>query len=694
VLGRLKPDYVLYQKNSNKPLIVIEAKRSAKSIKDGLAQALNYAKRLRAIIAIVSDGVVTRCLHVATEKPLLRNGEEVEELLREQDALRYLHDHTYRSGRQIESQEDLIRIFKKVDAKLRRIGLQQGLPRFMEFAYVLFIKVINELEDEKGVTDLSSHLHWSTLAIKAGDNLLRDYRGLIEEFGKMYPGVFAETKITSPEPLEFMIAELSKISLLDVDADIKGEAFEFFIRRYSRERRSDLGQYFTPRHIVRAMTSLVDPQLGESIFDPFCGTGGMLTECYKHIQRRMDKTENSLRTLRNKTVYGSDIADVATISKMNMIILGDGHANIQKTSAFDRLSSGEKFDIVMTNVPFGLKPEDIANSRLRAESEGANAACVRLCLESVDWSRPNARACLIVPEDILNSREAQSLRKDILNKHYLDKIISLPRPLFRGYTTAKTNILLIRPKLRKGTSSVSFFAIENDGFTQDTRRSRLPGRNDVDRLLEERNDKKLWREFQPADPSYNLQLLEEIKIAGRFPMHRLKDIVELRDRPVRITDDMECRDPTISTEHNRISLRKSSLGSNVRVKNRFRILPGDFAVSTLHTQNCNGAVAISDGEYHATKTFFTFRAREDMVLAEYLFRVLRIVLPTLRKGDLTGRENYKRDEILDLEVPVPDLGEQRRLVQVLTDAQKALAEAEAGVAASLRQFRRSVIEED
>ena len=75
---------------------------------------------------------------------------------------------------------------------------------------------------------------------------------------------------------------MNDLSLMDIDEDIKGSAFEYFMAK-TTTAQNDLGEYFTPRHIVRFMVRLLNPQFGNTVYDPFCGTGGFLTEAYKHI---------------------------------------------------------------------------------------------------------------------------------------------------------------------------------------------------------------------------------------------------------------------------------------------------------------------------------------------------------------------------------------------------------------------------
>jgi len=77
---------------------------------------------------------------------------------------------------------------------------------------------------------------------------------------------------------------LEQLELINIDSDIKGDAFEYFLKRYNSGEK-DLGEYFTPRHIVKFLVRLINPKFGERIYDPFCGTGGILIESFKHLYK-------------------------------------------------------------------------------------------------------------------------------------------------------------------------------------------------------------------------------------------------------------------------------------------------------------------------------------------------------------------------------------------------------------------------
>ena len=150
-LGGKRPDYVLYESGSNYPLAVIEAKRPGQNISNALNQGVDYARRLNSPLVFATDGIFTKAVHVNYNRPLLLNGEQVDELLKESLIRRFAGEPEISTldKKVIKSRGELISIFEKVNNLLREEGLQQGLERFTEFSNILFLKVLSELEEIK-----------------------------------------------------------------------------------------------------------------------------------------------------------------------------------------------------------------------------------------------------------------------------------------------------------------------------------------------------------------------------------------------------------------------------------------------------------------------------------------------------------------------------------------------------------------
>ncbi len=164
-----------------------------------------------------------------------------------------------------------------------------------------------------------------------------------------------ELGIKNANILKKIVDKLSELSLSNTDSDIKGDAFEYFLKN-SISVGNDLGEYFTPRHIVKLIVDLVDPDYGDTIYDPCCGTGGFLIEAFRHIRNKCKPTKRNISFLENKTIYGRELTGTAKIAKMNMILAGDGHVNIHQMDCLSKHVK-EKYDVVLTNYPFSQKTE-------------------------------------------------------------------------------------------------------------------------------------------------------------------------------------------------------------------------------------------------------------------------------------------------------------------------------------------------
>lgn len=492
-LNGLRPDYVLYKSNSDQPIIVIEAKKPRANIQDALKQGLDYAKKIKAPIVFATDGIFTKTLHVKTSKPLTLNGEELDELIKECIALQYMDtsDIFTKDKKVIESRKELINIFDQANDLLRGEGLYAGVDRFSEFANILFLKIISEREDineQSGFKDtIPEEFRWNFFKNKNGNELKQYINSIVlKYFRERYndSDIFTDLRIQNPERLKRIIDMLDPLSLIDINADIKGDAFEYFLKSYNSGNNNDMGQYFTPRHIAKTLVKLLNPQLGEKVYDPFCGTGGMLTETFKYIHNRMPQNENSEEILKKNTVYGRELTSIARIAKMNMILIGDGHSNIQQMDSLEH-PVDNKYDVVITNIPFSQETE--WGGLYDLPTKNGDSICLQHCLKSLNKNSSNSRAGVIVPEGFLFDSKFEKDREWLVEKFDLQTVVSLPSGVFLPYTPQKASILYIKIKdktIKK--DKILFFDIKSDGYTLDNYRKPV-SRNDLDNLLDGAN---------------------------------------------------------------------------------------------------------------------------------------------------------------------------------------------------------------
>jgi len=190
-----------------------------------------------------------------------------------------------------------------------------------------------------------------------------------------------------------------------------------------------------------------------------------------------------------------------------------------------------------------------------------------------------------------------------------------------------------------------------------------------------------------------LNVIKEIlKSGAKYPMVKLSDfLVNLsEERKFIIEDELIYKDPTISTKYNTIKTRNEEEGKFLKVKKRIRIERNDLVIGLLHTQN--GAFAFADDEYASTGTFIPFSVNENQISKRYLSLLLGSVLKQLGKEDATGRENYKVEEILELEIPLPSLEEQTIIVSQL-EKQKAIIDGSNSVCNNWQMLESDFIKE-
>lgn len=508
-LGGKRPDYVLYSKESDKPLIVIEAKKKGARIDAALEQGINYARAIEAPLVFATDGVFCRAFHTVANRPPILNGEEVDEFIREALALRYLTSYEVNtvSPKVQYDRKELIRIFDEANNMLRGEGLRAGIERFGEFANILFLKLISESEQikrESGIpTKFDIACSWDSIKqIPISTRIEYINKTVYDKLNALYnTDIFTPLQIRDASILKEIMDKLDPLMLTDVDSDVKGDAFEYFLKA-STSTKNDLGEYFTPRHIVKTMVRLVNPQIGEKVYDPFCGTGGFLIESFRHIYNNMARTEDNLRILRESTVYGHEITNTARITKMNMILAGDGHSNIEMKDSLANPIDGtttytdEKgvvhhigFDVVLANMPYSQKTKH--GNLYDLPSTNGDSICVQHCMKAINSAAENGRMALVVPEGFLFRKDLAKTREYLLEHCQLQSIISLPQGVFLPYTGVKTDIIYatkVNKKVKSTEKKKNFwyFDVKSDGYTLDNHRRKLDTPSDLTKYEEYR----------------------------------------------------------------------------------------------------------------------------------------------------------------------------------------------------------------
>ena len=482
------PDYIIYKTGTNTPIAVIEAKRPGLSLEKGIVQATNfYAKPLGISIIFVTNDTFVYSYNINEDKPLKVDGAELQHLVDEDTIMNFIEN-----GCEIESapkglnytKDELLALFKRANKLLRKAGLRDGYERFSVFADILFLKLMDDLDDvaeiSKNSIPFDKRLSWKCLMSKPEGEIglfLED--SIKPKLKEKYGDVFENTlNISNENILKALLDEINNIDFNKIDSDIKGDAFEFFLKNVTNGNK-DLGEYYTPRHITRTIINLIGPKYGQKIYDPFSGTGGFLIEGFKYLSDNTNMEDPTIRKkIKSESIYGREITSTARIAKMNMILFGDGHSNIVQMDSLEK-PIDEEFDIVVSNIPYSQKTDYGALYPIPT-CKGDSAFVQHM------WkaTRDGGTMAVVVPETFLyDDGVIGDTRKWIVNSSESISVISLPRGVFNPYTPTKTSVVIAIKKKKSKLNSVFFFNVKNDGFELGARRRPLTGQSDYTKLL-------------------------------------------------------------------------------------------------------------------------------------------------------------------------------------------------------------------
>ena len=516
MLGNLKPDYIIY--SNDRPIAIIEVKKSNfLNLNAALEQAKKYANLLKCRFCFATNGWITKTYDMLSKTEIQFGLFKTDELMPLAD-LDKLNKNSFQklNSEIITNHNQLIKIYKKANNILiSNEGIDPGIEALTEFSKIMFLKLYAEI-------DKSFNNFYIKLFNNNRNNWISDVNSLLLKLNNKYCKInfFEKTKIKLESSMHSILMLIKEINLQDTETDIKGLAFEYFIHSYSKGTNK-LGQYFTPRNIVKTLIKIVNPAINETIYDPFCGTGGMLVYCWNHL-KYLIKNNNDLEILKNKTFFGSDISSSATLAKMNMILFGDGHNNIKRENTFKKYYDIKKenkelpkYDVVVTNFPFSQKTE--WNTKYPLPESNTNGICVQHCLLSLK-NKETARAGIIVPISFLHSDENYYDRKFIIDNYKLERIVDLHQHAFQPFTLQDTAILYIKNKTKNDNDYFIYNYIENDGLSKDSYRRNIT-KNDLEKIFDTNDSINEKIKYSQLDAKLRFKIL----ISSKKSKIKLKD---------------------------------------------------------------------------------------------------------------------------------------------------------------------------
>lgn len=222
--------------------------------------------------------------------------------------------------------------------------------------------------------------------------------------------------------------------------------------REMRDAAGDSGEFYTPRPVVRFMVEVTDPQLGESVLDPACGTGGFLTEAMEYLKGQCQTVEDR-RTLQNSTLAGGEAKPLPyLLVQMNLLLHGLEYPRIDPGNSLRfplrEIGDRERVDVILTNPPFGGEEEKGILGNFPEDLQTAETALLFLQLIMRRLKRPGSgsnaggRAAVVVPNGTLfGDGVAARVKEELLTQFNLHTVVRLPEGVFAPYTDIPANLL-------------------------------------------------------------------------------------------------------------------------------------------------------------------------------------------------------------------------------------------------------------
>lgn len=384
-------------------------------------------------------------------------------------------------------------------------GVNNPMDSIEQCSYLLFLRLLTEKDEVLASLDKKyqrifsgkwSRYAWGNFVTLTGDSLFNAVRDAVESLHEL-PGLTetgkllfsrATLKIYDRPTLRAVVQGIQEMDLAAHDGhDFKGDMYEYLLGKLSASGTN--GQFRSPRHIIAMMVALVNPQPGQRICDPACGTVGFLIAAFLHILRQFTK----LADLRRGIVDGSMLkpaqwkfleeqaftgfdndANMVKIGILNLYLHQLERAKIEHfnplTTGFGGTYPGKMYDCILANPPFSGKVQDesiLADLNYKLNTRATELLFVKWI---IDHLAPNGRAGVIVPNGILfgATGAARTVRKILLDDCDLQAVITMPAGVFKPYAGVATAILIFQ----KGgaTKSVWFYEMTADGFSlSDTR---------------------------------------------------------------------------------------------------------------------------------------------------------------------------------------------------------------------------------
>ncbi len=446
-------------------------------------------------------------------------------------------------------------------------GVTNPVTYIEQISYLIYLKLLDEEENNRELRarlkagngkllfpDQAERFRWMKWRFMSGNKLrdfIRDevfpYMASLVKDEPQVAEYFRDAvlEITDPNVLKQVVDELDAIDFRKLGPDVKGDIFEYLLTHLGQSALN--GQFRTPKQIRAFMVAMTDPDIGDTIFDPACGTAGFLIDAVDYLlakysanpeelpiygeewlekrNQTLDEAKkdiSGLQTYRKgagekipdwglleASIYGTDVSrQMMRISMMNLVLHGIGKARLKRANVLSEMGGlteddlNRRYKVILSNPPFaGVLPKDSIRHDLPTDSKKSELLFLGLMMESL---AAGGRCAVVVPEGALfgSTSAHRDLRAKLLRDFEVLAVVSLPAGVFKPYAGVKTSVLVFRKPMngpKKGkwaTQRVWFYEIKNDGYDPDKiqggGRPETPEKNDIPGLL------AAWGEYKAS----------------------------------------------------------------------------------------------------------------------------------------------------------------------------------------------------
>ena len=419
-------------------------------------------------------------------------------------------------------------------------GLTNPLEVIEQFTYLLFIKGLDDIETkneaeavllgfepERIFSDNEQELRWSKFS-NEGDAqkmydivqnkvfpFIKNLHGNKESAYAKYMGD-AIFKIPTPLMLSKIVDGINGIEFKK-ENDTKGDLYEYLLSKLSSAGTN--GQFRTPRHIIDMIVKLMKPTPEDIIVDPAAGSAGFLVSSQQYLRDNHNDlfyVQGLKEHFNNTMFYGFDMdRTMLRIGAMNMMLHGVDNPNIEYKDSLSEVNTDkEKFTLVLANPPFkGSLDYEAVSAELLKVTKTKKTELLFLAL-FLRILKTGGRCASIVPDGVLfgSTKGHNDIRKEIVENHKLEAIISMPSGVFKPYAGVSTAIMIFTKTGSGGTDKVWFYDMKADGFSLDDKRNPVE-ENDIDDIIERFSNLENEEDRKRTEQSFFVPV-EEIRENG------------------------------------------------------------------------------------------------------------------------------------------------------------------------------------